>query len=40
VRRFIAVKHSKERRKTQHDYAVMGAWYFLPILQILWQHDD
>lgn len=26
VRRFIAVKHSQERRKAQHEYAVMGAW--------------
>jgi len=26
IRRFIAVKHSRERRKVKHDFAVMGAW--------------
>jgi hypothetical protein len=29
VRRFIAIKHARERRKTKKDFAVMGAWLCL-----------
>jgi hypothetical protein len=35
IRRFIAIKHSQERRKVKHAFAVMGAWQLLYWLLLL-----
>jgi len=36
TRRFIAIKHMHERKKTMHEYAVQGAW----LLLYLWVESE